>query len=63
MPSKLEIGTATERVHFVAPVTWMERVDEWRSRQRPIPAKSEAIRRLVDIALETQLPGGLTRRR
>ena len=52
MPPKLETGTSTERLQLVAPSSWMARIDEWRSRQRPIPNKSEAIRLLVDIALD-----------
>jgi hypothetical protein len=30
---------------------WLARVEEWRSQQRPIPNRSEAIRMLVDSAL------------
>lgn len=54
MPPKLEEGTATERVQIVAPASWVDRVDEWRRKQRRIPSKSEAIRMLVDLALDAE---------
>jgi len=52
MPPKLDDGSATERVQIVAPASWLERIEEWRRRQAKIPSKSEAIRILVDQALE-----------
>jgi len=54
MPRKLELGTVTERIQIVAPASWVERIDEWRRKQRRIPSKSEAIRMLVDLALEAE---------
>lgn len=54
MPPKLEDGIPTERIQIVAPTTWVERVEEWRRKQPRIPSKSEAIRMLVDLALETK---------
>lgn len=57
MPPKLDEGTATERVQIVAPASWIDRVDEWRRKQRRIPSKSEAIRMLVDLALEAEAKG------
>lgn len=30
---------------------WLERIDEWRARQKPIPSRAEAIRRLVEAGL------------
>jgi hypothetical protein len=52
MPPRLEKGTATERVEMKAPTSWLERLDEWRSTRRPIPSRAEAIRILVDQALD-----------
>lgn len=49
---KLETGTETVRVQIVAPATFVERVDEWRAKVRPIPSRAEAIRILVDQALD-----------
>ena len=57
MPPKLEEGSATERVQIVAPTSWMKRVEEWRRKRQRIPSKSEAIRQLVDIALEADAKG------
>jgi Arc/MetJ-type ribon-helix-helix transcriptional regulator len=54
MPSKLEIGTETTKIHLAVPKTWVDKIDEWRAKQRPIPNKSEAIRVLVERALEAE---------
>ncbi len=54
VPPKLEDGTETARVQIVAPTTWIERIEEWRRKQPRIPSRSEAIRMLVDIALEEE---------
>lgn len=54
VPKKLDESSPTERVQIVAPASWLERLDEWRRRQPKIPNRSEAIRRLVDIALDAQ---------
>lgn len=54
MPPKLEDGVVTERIQIVAPTTWVERLEEWRRKQPRIPNKSEAIRILVDQALEQE---------
>jgi metal-responsive CopG/Arc/MetJ family transcriptional regulator len=51
MPPKLKKDVATERVQIVAPATLMREVDEWRAQQRPIPGRSDAIRRLLKLAL------------
>ena len=56
MPSKLEIGTETRKIHLAVPKTWDDKIDEWRAKQRPIPNKSEAIRVLVERALEAEGP-------
>lgn len=52
MSKKLDENSITERMHLVAPKTWIDRVDEWRRTQDRIPSKSEAVRQLVDIALD-----------
>lgn len=56
MPPKLEDGIETERIQIVAPKTWVDRIEEWRRQQPRIPSKSEAIRILVDRALEPDKP-------
>ena len=40
------------RFEMVTPPGWMERIDAWRAKQPGIPSRAEAIRRLVDKALE-----------
>jgi Arc/MetJ-type ribon-helix-helix transcriptional regulator len=57
MPPKLDSATDTERVQIVAPVSWIERVEEWRRSQARIPSRSEAIRILVDLALDARKRG------
>lgn len=39
------------RFEMVTLPGWMERVDEWRRAQPDIPARAEAIRRLVEAGL------------
>jgi hypothetical protein len=56
MPPRLEKGTATERVEMKVPATWLDRLDGWRGAQRPIPSRAEAIRILVDQALDAGGP-------
>jgi hypothetical protein len=41
----------TARLHMFTSPAWLRRVDEWRARQMPIPNRSEAVRRLVDLGL------------
>lgn len=52
MPPKLDDNSPTERIQIVAPASWVERIEEWRRKQPRIPSKSEAIRILVDQALD-----------
>ena len=39
--------------HMVVPAAWVAKVDDWRRREPDLPNLSEAIRRLVDIGLES----------
>jgi len=58
MPPKLEDGAPTERIQIVAPASWVDRVEEWRRKQKPrMPNRSEAIRILVDQALAADKDG------
>ncbi len=54
MPPKLEDGSDSERLQLVAPSTWVQRIEEWRRRQPKIPSRSEAIRLLVEQALDAE---------
>ncbi len=54
MPPKLDEDSPSLRLQLVAPARWAERVDEWRSKQRPIPNRSDAIRMLVEKALDAE---------
>ena len=54
MPKKLddEIG-----LHLVVPAAWVKKVDDWRRREPDLPNLSEAIRRLVEMGLESAKKG------
>lgn len=54
MPPKLDTESPTERVQLVTTSAWMERLETWRRKQPRIPSKSEAIRLLVDRALDAE---------
>ena len=51
MPKKLDDDIA--RIHMVVPTAWAKKVDEWRRREPDLPNLSEAIRRLVEMGLES----------
>jgi rRNA maturation endonuclease Nob1 len=54
MRPKLDESSKTERVQIVAPRSWLDRVEEWRAQQRPVPNLSAAIRRLAGMALDAE---------
>jgi hypothetical protein len=43
-----------KRVNALVSEVWIKRVDDWRRHQEDIPSVSESIRRLVDIAIDSQ---------
>ena len=56
MPHKL--GDEIQRLNMVAPAAWVKKIDDWRRREPDLPNLSEAIRRLVDMGLESAKTGG-----
>jgi Asp-tRNA(Asn)/Glu-tRNA(Gln) amidotransferase A subunit family amidase len=42
----------TRRLQLIVPVSWLEKINEWRRTQADFPNVSEAIRRLVEIGME-----------
>ena len=52
MPPKLDDDI--KRLNIIVPAAWARRVDNWRRHQDDLPNFSEAIRRLVEIALERE---------
>ena len=44
----------SERILFATSVEMIRAIDEWRRRQPDLPTRSEAIRRLIEIALREQ---------
>jgi hypothetical protein len=49
-----KLASAVKRLQLIAPVDWLKRIDAWRRHQPNLPSRSEAIRRLVEIGLETE---------
>jgi hypothetical protein len=47
-----------QRLNMVVPASWAKRVDDWRRREPDLPNLSEAIRRLVEMGLESVKKGG-----
>jgi len=56
MPKKLDDEIA--RIHMVVPAALAKKVDDWRRREPDLPNVSEAIRRLVELGLESVKKGG-----
>jgi len=50
MPPKLADGV--RRVALMAPIALIARINAWRQRQADVPNLSEAIRRLIEMALD-----------
>ena len=42
------------RFEMRASKSWIDLVEEWRSKQRPVPSRAEAIRRLVEKGLASE---------
>jgi hypothetical protein len=55
MPAKLD--DEIQRLNMVAPAAWVKKIDDWRRREPDLPNLSEAIRRLVDMGLESAKKG------
>jgi hypothetical protein len=51
MPNKLD--DEIKRLQMVVPVSWVGKVDNWRRKEPDLPNLSEAIRRLVELGLES----------
>lgn len=52
MPPKLDEEGNSVRHNMIVSKRWIARVDEWRRKQPKIPNRSEAIRILVNQALD-----------
>ena len=52
MSNKKEIKSI--RLNMVISPSLRQRIDDWRSKQADIPSRSEAIRRLIDMQLDSQ---------
>lgn len=49
-----KLASAVQRLNLIAPVDWLKRIDAWRRKEPNLPTRSEAIRRLVEIALDAE---------
>ena len=56
MPHKLD--DEIQRLNMVAPASWVKKIDDWRRREPDLPNLSAAIRRLVELGLESAKKGG-----
>ncbi len=56
MPTKLD--DEIQRLNMVVPTKWVKKIDDWRRREPDLPNLSEAIRRLVEMGLESAKKGG-----
>lgn len=54
MPKKLDENGESLRVQLIASRPWLNRVEEWRAAQRPVPNTSSAIRYLVELGLRAE---------
>ena len=48
-----QLDDEIQRLNMVAPTAWVKKVDDWRRREPDLPHLSEAIRRLVEMGLES----------
>ena len=53
VPPKLDKDVPSGRINVIASETLLQRVEEWRATQRPIPNKSEAARMLIERGLDS----------
>ena len=51
MPTKLD--DEIQRLNMIVPTAWVKKVDDWRRKEPDLPNLSEAIRRLVEMGLES----------
>jgi hypothetical protein len=49
-----KLASAVKRLQLIGPVDWIKRIDAWRRQQPNLPSRSEAIRTLVDRALDAE---------
>jgi hypothetical protein len=56
MPSKLDDDI--KRLNLIMPTALTRKVDDWRGRQDDVPNFSEAVRRLLEIAIESEKKSG-----
>lgn len=54
MPPRLDKDSPSGRINVIASEALLERIEEWRAKQRPIPNKSEAARLLIERALDAE---------
>jgi metal-responsive CopG/Arc/MetJ family transcriptional regulator len=54
MRAKLDKNSPTGRINVTASEALVQRVEEWRAKQRPIPNRAEAVRILIERALKAE---------
>jgi hypothetical protein len=58
MPPKLAAGEDSERMNLVYFPSWLRKIDAWRRMQPDNPNRSESIRRLVEMGLDSAKKSG-----
>ncbi len=52
-----KLAAVVQRLNLIVAADWIKRVDGWRRRQDSLPSRSEAIRRLTEIGLDSEAKG------
>jgi len=55
MPAKLD--DESQRLHLMVPTSLTKKIDDWRRREPDLPNLSEAIRRLIELGIESVKAG------
>ena len=55
---RTKLDDEIQRLNMVAPTAWVKKIDDWRRREPDLPNLSEAIRRLVEMGLESAKKSG-----
>ena len=52
-----KLADEVQRLNMVVPTKWLKKIDDWRRKEPDMPNLSAAIRRLVELGLESTKKG------
>ena len=52
-----KLADEVQRLNMVVPTKWLKKIDDWRRKEPDMPNLSAAIRRLVELGLESAKKG------